>query len=119
VRRLKTNGVEHSLTYNRLNVLARQLDEQRLKISGTTTFNDSHKLNVRYGYVVQHDLLIPTLTVRETLQYAADLRLREAISDKERKDAVEQTILELSLKECAATRVGTSNAKGCSGGNRS
>jgi ABC-type multidrug transport system ATPase subunit len=71
---------------------------------------------VRYGYVVQHDLLIPTLTVRETLQYAAELRLRDAMSDKERKDAVEQTILELSLKECAATRVGTSIAKGCSGG---
>jgi ABC-type multidrug transport system ATPase subunit len=117
VRFLKSIENENSLTYNSLNILARQLDERRLKISGTITFNDSHKLNVRYGYVVQHDLLIPTLTVRETLQYAAGLRLREATSDKERKDAVEQTILELSLKDCAATLVGTSSAKGCSGGN--
>lgn len=71
---------------------------------------------MRYGYVVQEDCLIPTLTVRETLHYGAELRLQDAVSEKERKDIVEQTILELSLKECAATRVGSSIAKGCSGG---
>jgi hypothetical protein len=100
----------------RLNVLARRLDEKTLNVSGTTTFNDSTELNVRYGYVVQHDCLIPSLTVRETLQYGAELRLRDAINEKERKEVVEQTILELSLKECASTRVGSSIAKGCSGG---
>ena len=103
----------------RLNVLARRLDGRTLELSGTTTFNNSQDLNVRYGYVVQHDCLIPTLTVRETLHYSAELRLQDAVSEKERKDVVEQTILELSLKECAATRVGSSTIKGCSGGNLS
>jgi ABC-type multidrug transport system ATPase subunit len=65
---------------------------------------------------MQSDCLIPTLTVRETLQYSAELRLRDALNRKEREKIVEETILELSLKECASTRIGTSIAKGCSGG---
>ncbi len=111
-----TDG-EGLLTGYRLNVLARRLDENTLKCSGTTTFNRSPELNtVRHGYVMQNDCLIPTLTVRETLQYSADLRLRDSVDKKERRKIVEETILELGLKECASTRIGASTAKGCSGG---
>ena len=65
---------------------------------------------------MQQDCLIPTLTVRETLSYSADLRLREAVSKEERHRIVEEVILELGLKECAATRIGNERTRGCSGG---
>ena len=87
-------------------------------MSGSTTFNGSPELNVRHAYIMQQDCLIPSLTVRETLQYSAELRLRDTASKEERNEIVEQTILELSLKECASTRIGSSTAKGCSGGEK-
>jgi ABC-type multidrug transport system ATPase subunit len=67
---------------------------------------------------MQQDCLIPTLTVRETLQYSADLRLREVVGKEERRRIVEEVILELGLKECANTRIGNETAKGCSGGEK-
>lgn len=48
------------------------------------------------------DLLLPSLTVRETLLYAAALRLPSSTTDMERRNLVEELILELGLKECAA-----------------
>ncbi|KAF2663360.1 pleiotropic drug resistance protein, ABC superfamily [Microthyrium microscopicum] len=101
-----------------LNVLAQRLDESTMEISGSTTFNGVSQLSSQYAYVMQDDCLIPSLTVRETLQYSGELRLDDVLSAKERSLIVEQTISELSLKECASTRVGTSSAKGCSGGEK-
>lgn len=64
------------------------------------------------------DLLLPTLTVRETLMYAASLRLSSSTS-AERQNLVEEIILELGLKECANTMVGDGGSyRGCSGGER-
>ena len=40
------------------------------------------------GYVTQHECLIGTLTVRETLRYAADLRLPSDISSEEKEQRV-------------------------------
>ena len=37
------------------------------------------------GYVLQHDHLLPHLTVRETLQYAGYLRLPSSIPHKKKK----------------------------------
>ena len=67
---------------------------------------------------MQEDALLPTLTVRETLQYAADLRLLPPISAAGRHNIVEEVILELGLKECASTRIGNDAQKGCSGGEK-
>lgn len=67
---------------------------------------------------MQEDALLPTLTVRETLQYAADLRLAHPITMAERHNIVEEVILELGLKECASTRIGNDARKGCSGGEK-
>jgi ABC-type multidrug transport system ATPase subunit len=106
-----------TLTCYGLNVLSRRLAEATLQVSGTVTFNGSPDIRtVRHSYVMQSDCLIPTFTVRETLQYSADLRLRDSVSKEERRNIVEETILELGLKECASTRIGTSTARGCSGG---
>jgi ABC-type multidrug transport system ATPase subunit len=101
---------------NRLNVLARQLDEASMVVEGATEFNGSADLGtVRYGYVMQQDCLVPCLSVRETLGYAADLRLPD-VPSSQRGGVVDEVVRELGLKECAHTRVGWEGGKGCSGG---
>jgi ABC-type multidrug transport system ATPase subunit len=67
---------------------------------------------------MQQDVLLPTLSVRETLQYAVDLRLPPPSTKEERSAVVEEVILELGLKECAGTRIGNNVHKGCSGGEK-
>lgn len=97
-----------------LNVLADRIHDGRLDIGGQLVFNDAeHQHGVEAAYVMQQDVLLPTLSVRETLQYSADLRLRDVPEQAERYKIVEEVILELSLKEAAETRV-----KYCSGGER-
>ena len=54
---------------------------------------------------MRQDVLLPTLTVRETLQYVAELRLPPTTNTEERKRIVKNVILELVLKECAGTRI--------------
>lgn len=102
-----------------LNLMAGRMSLSRATVSGTTTFNGNTDIeSVRSAYVMQEDVLIPTLTVRETLHYSADLRLPPPITQEERRAIVEQVILELGLKECADTRIGTTAHKGCSGGEK-
>lgn len=102
-----------------LNVISRRMGGGRVKVDGTTTFNGQADINsIRSAYVMQQDILIPTLTVRETLNYSADLRLPPPTTREERREVVERVILELGLKECADTRIGTTAHKGCSGGEK-
>ena len=102
-----------------MNALSDRLKGGRLETSGTILYNDNTKLStVRSAYVLQQDVLLPTLTVRETLTYAAELRLPPPTTTSERRQVVENVILELGLKECANTRIGTNVHKGCSGGEK-
>ncbi|QQK40979.1 ABC efflux transporter, putative [Penicillium digitatum] len=102
-----------------LNLMANRMSLSRANACGTTTFNDNPDIaHIRSAYVVQEDVLIPTLTVRETLRYSADLRLPPPTTPAERCTIVEQVLLELGLKECADTRIGTTAHKGCSGGEK-
>lgn len=102
-----------------LNALANRMGGTRLKISGSVLYNGSPKFSsIRSAYVMQHDVLIPTLTVKETLLYAAELRLPPPTTSAERRQVVEDIILELGLKECANTRIGNNVHKGCSGGEK-
>ncbi|EEH43518.2 uncharacterized protein PADG_08138 [Paracoccidioides brasiliensis Pb18] len=102
-----------------LNAISGRMNLSRVKMAGSTTFNGSLNVNsISSAYVMQNDILIPTLTVRETLQYSADLRLPPPTTQKERQNVVEKAILELGLKECADTRIGSSAHKGCSGGEK-
>lgn len=102
-----------------LNTIAERVTSSRLTQTGTATFNAQEDVHsVRSAYVMQQDILVPTLTVRETLQYSADLRLPASTTDAERMRVVEEVILELGLKECAETRVGNSQHRGCSGGEK-
>jgi ABC-type multidrug transport system ATPase subunit len=102
-----------------LNTLAERVSSSKLTKSGTVTFNGNAGVtSVRHAYVMQQDILLPTLTVRETLQYSAALRLPPETPPEDRQRVVEEVILELGLKECADTRVGNSQYRGCSGGEK-
>ncbi|KAI4269866.1 MAG: hypothetical protein LQ337_007036 [Flavoplaca oasis] len=102
-----------------LHALSHRVGGSRLEITGSILYNGSERISsVRSAYVMQHDVLVPTLTVRETLLYAAELRLPPPTSPEERYRVVEDVILELGLSECADTRIGNNVHKGCSGGEK-
>jgi len=62
-------------------------------------------------------VIVAALTVRETLQYSAALRLPGS-TGKERHELVEQAILQLGLKDAASTLVGDEFRRGVSGGEK-
>ncbi|KAK2595270.1 hypothetical protein QQS21_006985 [Conoideocrella luteorostrata] len=102
-----------------LNTMAERITSSRLYQKGVATFNGQTGVhNVRHAYVMQQDILLPTLTVRETLHYSAALRLPSTTSKENRHRVVEEVIRELGLKECADTRIGNSQHRGCSGGEK-
>ncbi|KAL5376837.1 hypothetical protein PMIN06_006870 [Paraphaeosphaeria minitans] len=102
-----------------LNQMSGRMKGNRLSVSGRTLFNGSEDASqIQSGFVIQQDILLPTLTVRETLTYAAQLRLPASISQQEKKKLVEEVIMELSLKEAADTRIGNHEHRGCSGGEK-
>ncbi|KAH0926767.1 hypothetical protein HID58_019023 [Brassica napus] len=79
------------------------------------------KARLDYGlvaYVTQEDILLGTLTVRETITYSARLRLPSDMSNEEVSDIVEGTIMELGLQDCADRAIGNWHARGVSGGER-
>ena len=102
-----------------LNTMSQRMSGSRLKKTGDILYNGNAKLSsIRSAYVMQKDVLLPTLTVRETLKYSAELRLPPPVTAEEREAVVEEILLELGLKECADTRIGNNNRKGCSGGEK-
>lgn len=70
------------------------------------------------GYVVQEDVVMGTLTVRQNLMFSAMLRLPNSISQKEKEEKVERLIQELGLGKVANSRVGTQIIRGISGGEK-
>ena len=102
-----------------LNTLSRRIEGGRLITNGRVLYNGDTRLSsLRSAYVMQQDVLMPTLTIRETLEYAAELRLPPPTTAEERHRVVEEVILELGLKDCANTRIGNNIHKGCSGGEK-
>lgn len=102
-----------------LNTISERMVSSRLTQNGAISFNGHIGIHsVRHAYVMQQDILLPTLTVRETLRYAADLRLPPPTTVEDRKRIVEEVILELGLKDCADTRIGDHQHRGCSGGEK-
>eukprot|EP00903_Cladosiphon_okamuranus_P012160 g11407.t1 len=69
------------------------------------------------GYVMQDDALYPLLTVRETLRFAAELRIPK-MSKADKYELVEETIEQLKLTNCADTRIGNEMHRGISGGEK-
>ncbi|GER41079.1 ABC transporter G family member [Striga asiatica] len=79
------------------------------------------KRRLDYGviaYVTQEDVLLGTLTVRETLTYSAHLRLPTSMTKHEIRAVIDRTISEVGLQECADRRVGNWQVRGISGGEK-
>ncbi|XP_057505802.1 ABC transporter G family member 22-like isoform X2 [Actinidia eriantha] len=88
---------------------------------GSITYNDqpySKFLKSRIGFVTQDDVLFPHLTVKETLTYAALLRLPKTLTKEEKEKRAIDVICELGLERCQETMIGGSFVRGVSGGER-
>jgi ABC-type multidrug transport system ATPase subunit len=70
------------------------------------------------GYVAQEDTLIPALTVRQTVYFAARLKLPSPISEGAINELVDDVLERLYLKKCEHTQIGDDHKRGVSGGER-
>ena len=109
-----------------LNTMARRLRSSpltRYRTSGTILFNGvqptDKEVRSLCSYVTQDDgALLPYLTVRETLRFAAGLRLPRSMSKEEKVKRAEDVLLKMGLKDCADVLVGNELLKGISGGEK-
>lgn len=102
-----------------LNLLGGRLTQPG--VGGSVTYNDqpfSKFLKSRIGFVTQDDVLFPHLTVRETLTYAAYLRLPKSLTKQQKEERALDVISELGLERCQDTMIGGSFVRGVSGGER-
>ncbi|KAI8917028.1 ABC-2 type transporter-domain-containing protein [Powellomyces hirtus] len=80
---------------------------------------DRRKWKRIVGYVEQEDLLYENLTVRETLETAALLRLPSKLySRKEKLAKVDQVMEQLGISHVADSKIGSSATGGISGGQK-
>ena len=105
-----------------LNVLAHRAAvpkstiRQDLRINGEpTTLASFRKLS---SYVEQEDALVGSLTVRETLHFAAQLSLPSSISKAARKERIASLLSSFGLQNQGDTLIGTPIRKGVSGGQK-
>lgn len=92
------------------------LREGKVLVDGKVVTSD---LRLSSAYVVQDDILMGTLTVRENLLFSANLRLNpHQYSSKEKHNRVDAIIQDLGLTDCAHTKIGTEFLRGVSGGER-
>jgi ABC-type multidrug transport system ATPase subunit len=68
--------------------------------------------------VTQENVLLGTLTVRETVTYSALLRLPSSMSKAEVRRVVDDTLNEMGLRECEDRPIGTWHLRGISGGEK-
>lgn len=109
-----------------LNSMAGRLKDDvstRYKKSGTMTFNGAEPsqdvVHSICSFVTQDDdALLASLTVRETLCYAAGLRLPKWMSKEQKRQRAEDIMLKMGLKDCADNLIGNDLIKGISGGEK-
>ncbi len=70
------------------------------------------------GYVDQEDILLPSMTVRESIAFSAKLRLPESMTTAQKMKRVDEIISQLRLSHVANTRIGDSMKRGISGGEK-
>jgi ATP-binding cassette subfamily G (WHITE) protein 2 len=85
------------------------------KILGEITYNGSPELK-SFAYVMQDNVHMGILTVRESIYYAAELRLNQLMSKEAKARRVEKIIDMLGLQKVANTILGTHDIRGVSGG---
>jgi len=104
-----------------LDILAQRKDPAGLK-EGHVSLDGERvpkAFRLMSGYVVQDDMVMGTLTVRENITFSANLRLSDdEYTPEEKTEKVNQVIEELGLQACADTPIGTDFMRGVSGGER-
>jgi ABC-type multidrug transport system ATPase subunit/pSer/pThr/pTyr-binding forkhead associated (FHA) protein len=65
---------------------------------GRDLYADYDELRLRIGFVPQDDVVHPELTVEQSLLYAAELRFAPDVSAAERRQRVEEVLVELGLE---------------------
>lgn len=102
-----------------LDALAGRLS-RNVVMTGNILFN-GRKKRLDYGaiaYVTQEDVLLGTLSVRETITYSAHLRLPTSMRKEQIDSIVEETIAEMGLHDCADRVIGNWHLRGISGGEK-
>lgn len=109
-----------------LNSLAGRLKDATLtkyRTYGSLTFNGMNPseqvIHAICSFVTQDDdALLASLTVRETLRFAAGLRLPKWMSSEQKTQRAEEILLKMGLKDCADNLIGNDLVKGISGGEK-
>jgi ABC-type multidrug transport system ATPase subunit/ABC-type multidrug transport system permease subunit len=95
----------------------------RYQSIGSIMYNNTSlpedKVRFVASFVNQDDVhLMPSLTVRETLQFVARLKLPDSLSREEKDARAEVMLRKFGLRHCADTLIGNSVTKGISGGEK-
>uniref|UniRef100_A0A914ZJU5 ABC transporter domain-containing protein n=2 Tax=Parascaris univalens TaxID=6257 RepID=A0A914ZJU5_PARUN len=89
------------------------IDRADVNVTGVVTINGeelrSADMRRVSAYVQQADLFIGTLTVKEQLQFSAELRMDRSLSKQSRQQRVQQVIKDLGLGRCENTLIGIPN----------
>lgn len=104
-----------------LNIMGGRVNSKQMKVKGVVKFNGEKldkSMKRKIGFVMQDDLLYESLTVYETLYFAAMLRLPKTMSKSEKIERVNQVISALKLDKCKSTIIGGFFKRGVSGGER-
>lgn len=104
-----------------LNILANKTTQKSHgRLSGRVTLNGKNIKKINYNkhsaYVMQEDILYPTLTPREALMFAARIRCQGSIEEKMIK--VEKIIRDLGIIKISDNIIGSIFLKGLSGGEK-
>jgi ABC-type multidrug transport system ATPase subunit len=109
-----------------LNSIARRLHgslRTKYRLSGTMSYNgaipsESVIRSVTSFVTQDDDALMPSLTVRESLRFAAGLRLPRWMTRMEKNRRAEDILMKMGLKDCADNLIGSDLIKGISGGEK-
>jgi ABC-type multidrug transport system ATPase subunit len=105
-----------------LNALAHRLASTKMEVDGNILVNGepitASRLSRIARYVEQEDALIGSLTVKETVGFAAQLALPKSISKQERITRVQHALVSFGIQEQADSLIGTPLRKGISGGQK-
>ncbi len=83
----------------------RPADSGTVWYAGRDLYSSYDELRRRIGYVPQEDLLHTSLTVRNALDYGAELRFPPDVTASERATRVDEVLAELGLTQHANTQV--------------
>ncbi|KAI7843801.1 hypothetical protein COHA_002699 [Chlorella ohadii] len=103
-----------------LDLLAGRKTAGRLAEGSSIRFNGrrptSAMLRREVGYVEQTESLLPLFTPSEMLLYTSELKHPHTMPRKDKLQVVEALVDKLRLRDCADTTIGSSLARGISGG---